>query len=339
MVIGNIAGCRDTIQKNVDLSFAYRKSIITAADTTICLGDSVLLRLEQPGDYCWKSLPALINQSNVAYAKPTSRTTYIVVQDTEFGFYYDSITIDVTKAVIVASNDTSICKNEAVQLNAAGGTTYLWSPVTGLSDPTIANPIANPAVTTRYSVRSLVNGSCMAKDSVLITINPLPVVLTNNATSTCPGFPAQITASGGEKYQWSPSQTLSDATLRNPLASPSINTTYTVVVTDINGCSSDGEVKVSIAPTGKIYIPNAFTPNADGINDCFSIKGALGSPFFELSIYNRFGERVFFTDKPSTCWDGRYKGSPQPSGSFAYTLKMSGPCGNFTEKGTVSIIR
>jgi len=179
----------------------------------------------------------------------------------------------------------------------------------------------------------------MAKESILVTINPLPVVLTNNDASTCPGFPAQLTASGGVKYQWSPSQSLSDASLHNPMASPAVNTTYTVVVTDINGCSDDGEVKVSIAPTGKIYIPNAFTPNSDGINDCFTIKGAQGSLMFELAIYNRFGEKVFYTNNPSNCWDGSFKGKPQPTGSFAYTLKTSGPCGAFTEKGTVTVIR
>jgi gliding motility-associated-like protein len=258
---------------------------------------------------------------------------------TESGFFYDSVTIDVSNAMIAVSNDTSICKNGTVQLNASGGTTYTWSPVTGLSDPTISNPIAHPAITTRYSVKSLVNGSCMAKDSILVTINPLPSVVTNNEASACPGFPAQLTASGGIKYQWSPSQTLSDATLPNPLASPSVNTIYTVVVTDNKGCSDDGEVKVSIAPTGKIYIPNAFTPNSDGVNDCFSIKGAQGSSIFELAIYNRFGEKVFYTNNPSNCWDGSFKGKPQASGAFAYTLRTSGPCGAFTEKGTVTVIR
>lgn len=253
----------------------------------------------------------------------------------------DSLKVNVNQGLnIVASTDNSICAGQTMQLAVTGGTNYFWSPSTSLSDPAIANPIASPLATTRYIVRATSgSSSCGGIDSVIVTVNPVPDISISKNTSTCEGIPVQVKASGGVKYQWSPSQSLSDASLPNPMASPAVNTTYTVVVTDINGCSDDGEVKVSIAPMGKIYIPNAFTPNSDGINDCFTIQGALGSPFFELSIYNRFGEKVFFANNPSSCWDGNFRGLPQPTGSFAYTLKMSGPCGVFTEKGTVTVIR
>jgi gliding motility-associated-like protein len=86
-------------------------------------------------------------------------------------------------------------------------------------------------------------------------------------------------------------------------------------------------------------VPNAFTPNNDGNNDCFGIKhwGSLLS--LEMEVFDRWGERVFISMTPGDCWDGNYKGNPQPTGTYVYQIKATTPCGIAYRKGTVLLIR
>ena len=178
---------------------------------------------------------------------------------------------------------------------------------TGLSDAGSANPIATPAFTTLYIVSDDGGSNCSVKDSVLVTVNPLPQLLTSDDVLTCNGLPVQISASGGVRYNWTPATGLSDPDIPNPFANPLVTTVYKVEAVGANNCIATDEVKVIVSAGNKIYVPNAFTPNGDGLNDCFGIKGAEGATLFELAVYNRFGERIFFTKDPLQCWDGKYK--------------------------------
>ena len=83
--------------------------------------------------------------------------------------------------VIMKSNDTSVCLNSQVMLFASGGSSYLWSPSVGLSNPNIASPITTPITTTKYFI-TVSNGGCAKKDSVTITVNNLPVISKSNDT-------------------------------------------------------------------------------------------------------------------------------------------------------------
>jgi large repetitive protein len=139
----------------------------------------------------------LILTSSLACATPASVTSNI-------------ISISVTPAPFAdAGNDTTICAGTSAQLHAQGGTTYSWSPATGLSNPNIANPVATPLVTTRYYL-TVFNGSCFANDSVLVTVNQATSASVNISASTnniCSGTSVifTATASGGGSnpvYQW-----------------------------------------------------------------------------------------------------------------------------------------
>lgn len=87
-------------------------------------------------------------------------------------------------------------------------------------------------------------------------------------------------------------------------------------------------------------MPTAFTPNNDGLNDCYGIKYWGVIEELEFSIYNRWGERIFFTRNPGECWDGRYKGIPQDPAVFIYMIKARTTCeNNIFRKGTFTLIR
>ena len=156
-----------------------------------------------------------------------------------------------------AGVSTSICINKDVQLNATGGQTYQWTPSLGLDNPAISNPIANPSNTTTYFVLVTDINGCKQSDSVVVTVNPLPVVTTSGNTAICIGSSTTISANGGISYLWTPNDALSSNTAQNPTANPQGTTTYSVNVTDANGCTNDANLTVTVNP-----LPTAVaTPN------------------------------------------------------------------------------
>jgi hypothetical protein len=154
-----------------------------------------------------------------------------------YGLPNDSLTITV-------SSNKQICLGDSVQLNATGGTTYIWIPSTGLTSSTIANPKANPLTTTKYSV-TISNGICYKTDSVTVTID---VPITVNAgvdNSLCLGDSIPLLATGAKLFEWIPSTGLSNAFVSNPKASPVKTTDY--IVKGISGaCRAQDTVRISV---------------------------------------------------------------------------------------------
>lgn len=117
---------------------------------------------------------------------------------------------------------------------------------------------------------------------------------------------------------------------------------YSVTVTDTNGCSASGNIKVKQCP-GKLWIPNAFTPNSDGKNDNFKIFGSLeGVSKFKLSIFDKWGKLLYSTDDIYEGWDGKSNGQLCPAGVYIwiiyYTEQGTGE-GEKTLKGNVTLLR
>jgi len=117
---------------------------------------------------------------------------------------------------------------------------------------------------------------------------------------------------------------------------------YTVKGTDANGCSNYDTVTVLVTKKGDLLVslPNAFTPNGDGKNECFGISRYAGLlQNIDFSVFDRWGVRVFHTTNAANCWDGRYKGSMQNAGGFVYILKASTFCGEIFKKGVVMLLK
>jgi gliding motility-associated-like protein len=187
----------------------------------------------------------------------------------------------------------------------------------------------------------------MGCDSIItfLTLNPAPpptIQLSKSNDVNCTLGISKLTASGGVKYLWSPAESLNNPLIYNPVASPAVTTVYHVIVTTSLGCFGEDSIAVNVSADlakNGIQIPNAFTPNSDGLNDCFGVKflGAISN--LKLSVYDRWGNRVFYTTNPNQCWDGRYKDKQLASGVFIYQVSATTLCGNITKKGTVTLIR
>jgi gliding motility-associated-like protein len=187
---------------------------------------------------------------------------------------------------------------------------------------------------------------CTIERSTLFTISKPDITLNGEVFTIMRGSSAQLVASGGERYEWQPPQGLSNSTIPNPIASPSLTTAYTVTVTDSIGCTASRNMLVQVE--SEAFIPNLFTPNQDGKNDFLKIFGLIDPGEFSFIIYNREGNQVYVTNTASDItqsgWDGTVRGKDQPAGVYIWKVQGVYTNGqpvllNGKDSGSVVLIR
>ena len=248
-VYGSTGACADTAQVTVTVNTL--PTIDAGTDPTICFGDTTNLSAVGAIDYSWSPADSLSSSiiSN-PQAWPSDTTQYVVTgTDINSCSNTDTVTVNVNPLPNVdAGNNTTICTGDSIQLNATGAATYIWSPVTDLSDPTIADPFASPSTPTTYTVTGTDINGCVNVDSITISLHSLPTATISNDTTICIGDTAQLIASGGANYTWSPADSLSSTVISNPLAWPTATTIYQVIISDNNGCLDTNQVTVTVNP-------------------------------------------------------------------------------------------
>jgi gliding motility-associated-like protein len=339
------SGCTST--DNVLVTVNPKPVVSISNDTLVCENSSVQLLASGGTTYSWSPASGL-NNSGIPnpVATATNTTKYVVnVTSAQGCSNKDSVLLTVRKpGQFTISPSAGVCiNNKTLQLSAGGGDTYVWTPANTLDNPGIANPTATPLQTTIYSV-TIKDTVCVLTNtlSTTLTVNPLPVISVSKTNDIdCSSSNSQLLATGGVQYVWDSDPTLDNITIRNPLASPSVATLYKVTGTDINGCSNRDSIQVEVTTNNKssYLMPSAFSPNKDGLNDCFGIKywGAILD--LEFNIYNRWGQLIFKTKNPGDCWDGTVDGAPQDAAVFVYVIKAKTQCGDIFRKGTVTLIR
>jgi gliding motility-associated-like protein len=318
-------------------------------DTSICLNGAAQLNVSGGQNYAW-SPSVYLNNPNISnpVAQITQSTRfYVAGKDLNNCNVLDSVMVNIIQPpVFQAPSPETICKGQSVVLKSANDTKniYAWTPSSFLNDPNAPQPIATPDQTTTYNL-NISDPVCVQYDSsfnVLVTVNDAPVVVASKSNDiNCSNLTSHLSASGAESYSWLPGTNLDDPSIDAPIASLTATTQFIVKGTAANGCYAFDSVTVYVTETGQnaFSVPNAFTPNNDGINDCFGIRNWGSVTLQDFSIYNRWGQRVFQTKNPSECWDGTFQGQKQDSGGFVYIIKASSICGNIFRKGNLLLIR
>ena len=342
----NARGC---IAKDTVMVFVKKLPVISrSANDTVCINQSVQLFATGGVNYSW--LPAnTLNNAGIAnpIATPAATTTYkVVVTGANNCVNTDSVKIT-TKAMpaFTVNADTATCVNGKAQLNAGGGTSYLWSPASMLNNATISNPVATVSINTNFTV-IIKDNICNLADTLFTRVSTdlaLPdIVAAKSNDMDCVFRSVQLSVTGADVYVWTPATDLSGAAIANPVATPTISRQYKVVGTNItNNCSSTDTITVFVkAPAApKSYIPNSFTPNGDGINDCFKVGDFGTIKTVDITICNRYGNVVFHTKNATLCWDGKYKGQPAEVGNYVYYIKVLNNCGEEIKKGNLLLFR
>lgn len=341
-------GCvaRDSVQLTAN---PLPAGTLTAQRPLVCGTGSVQMAATGGITYLWS--PAG-NFNNPMIANPIAnlnQATLLKVKRTDNAgcSSEDSLLINWKAAPVytITPETAQICRGDSIQISVTGGNRYLWTPANQVNSSDKATVVAKPLAETVFQVKVWTD-ECL--DSVVLNSNisfyaPPDLGLTKSNDVDCNVPFAQLSASGGISYRWEPTVGLNSSGIPNPLASPAATTVYTVFVKDALNCTYSDSITVEFTNNGNtaLYqLANAFTPNKDGLNDCFGIsKWGTAVQVRRFDIYNRWGMKVFSGSNTNVCWDGAFNGQKQPSGTYVYWLIAESACGNIERKGVVSLIR
>lgn len=343
LIVTDANNCKDTSIKQITVADV---SVNAGADTAVCKNSLYTLNGNGTGTYSW-SPGNVLNDStlkNPVALMNTSTLFRFTVTNTLGCSSTDSVIIAVRPAAVFSAvQNVSGCINTPTSLSASGGDVYLWSPAALVNNPTLKNPTTILSGNQLFTVKikeTTCNDSAILNTLVTIHPNPSLSVTKSNDISCTTGY-ASLFVTGASQYSWSPQSTLNISTGPATIASPLSSTTYFVSGTDAYGCIGKDSIHVLVNFTCKAnyYMPNSFTPNADGKNDCYGIKYFGLVQEFQLFIFNRLGERVFASTNPNACWDGNYKGQPAEPGNYVYYLKAKTACGPVEKRDNLILLR
>lgn len=353
VTVTDLFGCSilaDTIITQPDTLIAAISNNTAVSCSDSCDGSATAIAIggtEGVGyTYFWSSSPI----QNTATASNLCPLTYTcTVTDANNCLATATVTISKPDSILIQINSTSVACNAnngtatAVVSGGVGSYLYLWS--NGDTSVTISNLAIGS-----YSVAVTDANGCLSEQIVSMNSAPNPTaVLTATQYTIFKGNSIELTANGGGVYQWLlPNDLLCD-TCQVINVSPGVTTSYCVLVTDTNGCSDSTCVliKVEIPCPSEYKVPNAFSPNGDGYNDNFCLQGwnTCVSDFL-ITIFNRWGEKVYESNNPQFCWDGSSlallapKNNEVGSAVFVYSIDAVDRNGNkISRKGNISLLR
>ncbi len=245
--------CSRIMNGNPEIEMIPSPPASAGPDVSICEGESTGLTGSGGVSYHWAPGDGL-NETTVSnpVASPSTTTTYTLTVTDIYGCTaFDDVTVTVNILPnAIAGTDKVICRGEEVQLNATGGTSYQWSPETGLSNPLINNPVASPLSTTEYTVAVTNEEGCMSTDKVTVSVNPLPSVNAGGDIAICEGESAALTASGtADHYLWNTGEEGESISV-----TPSSTETYSVTGTFTDtGCTATDQIEVAVNPLPEVF--------------------------------------------------------------------------------------
>jgi gliding motility-associated-like protein len=352
LLVQNDAGClSDTVLPSLVKIRPNPVAALSPTAPVLCLGQSIPLYATGGSTYEWTPAAGL---SNPAIANPTAApvktTDYLLTVKDDIGCQNTApLTILVVQpGSLQLNHDTAVCDGQPIKLHATGEMVYKWINYTvGLDHTDIANPTAIAPYTITYTVQGSDDHYCFVHEkSILVTVRPLPMVQAGPDVLVQAGYDATLNTTASNdviSWQWTPEKYLSCYNCAAPLCTPLATTQYVVQVKN-KYCKITDTVVVAVdCKEARVRIPNAFTPNNDGSNDVFMIKGI--SIVKHMMIFNRWGQKVFERDNfiagdRSSCWDGKLNGQHCLPGAYVYFVEMECPSGGtFSRKGSFVLIR
>jgi gliding motility-associated-like protein len=344
--------CIDTTVHNL---VVHPKPVIDLGqrETILCGGSTLQLNASGGATYNWLPKTGLTDNTIAnPVASPATTTVYTLEAQSSFGCTSkDSIKITVAPPIqFTISADMMLCKGSSVQLKAGGASSYRWiNNTSGLNNTTIADPIATPSSTMMYYVEGRDSYQCFTDTaSVKVTVISLPSVQAGADVVVSGGTPYTLQPTYSNDvigYSWSPASDLSCTGCPSPQTTPTADRDYIITVRNASQCAASDTVKViTVCGESHIYIPNAFTPNGDALNNTFIIRGSGVKLVTSFAIFNRWGELVFekknfMPGDAGSAWNGKFRGINVPSGSYVYLASFQCASGHvFSKKGTVTVI-
>ncbi len=318
-VIGNSAGCTSAATATITVNPI---PVVTANNITICEGAKFILMASGAVSYVWSNTKV----GNTLVDSATTSVSYSVTGTSNGCASITSANVTVNPKPIVKANSTTICEGLTSILTASGANSYMWS-----NNATINPLTVSPNKTTQYTVTGTNTKGCKAMGTNKITVFPTPVA--NFSTSPQPALASFPTITFTDKssidvnywhWDFGDGDTLSPNTKNTVHTYPTVEATYSVTLNVLNAglCPNSITHQVVLGPEYSFFIPNAFSPNGDGINDTFFGKGK-GIIQYELMIFDRWGNFIFYADDMNKGWDGKINGSNEVLLEDTYIWKVN----------------
>jgi gliding motility-associated-like protein len=351
LIVINSSGCRDTADVNFEV---YPKPTIDAGvDIVICKGIGQTISASGAATYVWSpSVGLSCTNCPSPMANPDSVKNYTVTGTSTQGCTNTDI-INVSLRYpfdIVQGLGATLCVGQSAKLNTSGAFRYEWSPSTGLNT-VIGNTVsANPTTTTTYTVVGFDDKNCFTDTAkYFVKVHPIPVIdagadqtiNVGKTTTLTPTFSSDVT-----NIVWKPTTWVIGNNYPSISIKPNLNQEYKVTARNAGGCTSSDIVNVFVLCDGSnFFIPNTFSPNADGMNDKFYPRGTGLFTIKQFRIFDRWGEEVyarynFKANDETNGWDGTYKGQKMGTDAYVYLIEIQ--CDNNSTliyKGNIALIK
>jgi len=317
--------------------------VISVNNATICEGSSATLTASGATSYVWS--PNAGATGNTLTNSPTAPlTSYTVIGTTANCSGTPQVgTIVVNPIPVVTVSSTGVCIGQLATLTASGADTYIWMP-----GGSVGNSITVPANSTViYTVTgtTAAPANCFGVGFGTITANPIPTAAFDNPATVVLSeanitFTNQSTGANTSSWDFGDNTTSISRDPQHQYADIGLFNIWLKVVS-INGCRDSIMHDIKIVPDLLIYIPNAFTPDGDDLNDGFGFKGVgIDSDGFKFMVFDRWGLLLFETIDLNETWKGDYKGVPCPQDVYVYVVIIKD---NFRKEkkylGQVSLIK
>jgi gliding motility-associated-like protein len=345
------ASCTSVVVKQVNLNNQIQSGFTVSPKDSVCLNSPLTFTSTATGNnltHAWdfgngqnsivQNPPAVNylapNNYNVTYTIKNNFNCSVVVQK--------PIVVLPTPGASVTSDKNKICEKDVVMFtasNSGGVSSFNWDFGDGNSTTTVSNPmhIYNTAgnFIASYTASNQFCGS--GKKDLPIKVIAIPTIQLGEDLVLCPSKKIILNEGGNTSflYNWNTGET-----------TPSIQFVAlqpaqikVLVTNDI--CTAKDSLNISVLQTCNIYVPNAFTPNADGKNDVFKVLNADLAKEFNLEIFNRYGEKIFVSNDANIGWEGNTKTTLSQAGAYIWILKYKDATNNksILLKGTVLLVR
>ncbi|MCY7409006.1 MAG: gliding motility-associated C-terminal domain-containing protein [Chitinophagales bacterium] len=299
---------------------------IGTGDTSVCYGQPVTIDAGSQWDlYLWQDL-----STNQTFTTTQAGQYFVNVQDT-LGcigsatysiFYFPGIILDL-------GLDTAMCEGDSIILDAGIYPDYLWNDGSQNSKITVTTPGDYSVTITDF------NGCILADTITILDYYPIPIFDLNDTLICIPDTLTILAPAGFSDYLWNDGSSLNFLRISKPGG-------YSLTITNSFTCFSKDSFNVTLQCPTALYMPNAFTPNGDGVNDYFLPIG-YNITEFHMQIFNRWWQLVYETDNFEKGWNGEAKGVPGEIGAYVYYVvwqgKLEGVFNSGTLKGNVTLIR
>lgn len=357
-IIGtNVAGCKDTAIVTLTLDQVTFTAASTGNATCTVPGEITISNPVGVGSistytYNIDINPGVFQQSPIFTGVPAGPHD-VITMDSLGCQATQTVMVDFTNdlTLSVSPLDTTICLGQSVTLHATStATSYAWTPSATLNDATSANPVATPTDLDNYYTVVATLGACeLTSDPIHIHVDQSITVDAGGPLFVDAGSSVQelATVTGANtnitSILWTPSEGLNSTSILNPVITPvptNGTLTYLITVTNNVGCTATDELLVNILPNCR-NVRNAFTPNGDGNNDFWFVYDDYSClKNVTVSVFNRYGNKVFESKDYRNDWNGTYKGKSVPDATYYAVVEFTLFTGkHITVKTDLTILR